>query len=462
MSTEAADVASSPTGAIDEEHLIRSVIRLAWPVVVQQVSFSMVQLVDTALVGHLGEDALAGVRLGGQIFWFSQAGMIAVGVGSTAIIARNVGAGRPELASGSLRNAILMALGWGLLVGAGMWFLGSWALGVLGAEQEAQAQGTEYLQAAAIGMPMWSILYVGSASLQGAGDTRTPMMVGLLVNLANVIIAYTLINGAGPFPQLDVQGSGLGFSCAALIGGTLILAILASGTRIIHWYPWEALKFESSEARRQLNVGLPAGLEQFQFNIAFMTYTRIIASLGTTALAAHGVTLAIQGLTFNVGFALSVATTALVGQSLGAQRPDLAERATYVTMRYSLIFMFILGATLMLLGGPITDIFVGGENADKVVHIGRQLLFVFAFAMPALAVSLTLGGALRGAGDTRAVLLIMAGTTWIVRLIPAYLLAITLGFGVPGAWVAAVLDINTRAALMLWRFRQGRWKEIKV
>ena len=193
-----------------------------------------------------------------------------------------------------------------------------------------------------------------------------------------------------------------------------------------------------------------------------MTYTRIIASLGTTALAAHGVTLAIQSLTFNVGFALSVATSALVGQSLGAQRPDLAERTTYVTMRYSLLFMIGLGAILMGLGGPITDIFVGGENADKVVDIGRQLLFVFAFAMPGLAISLVLSGALRGAGDTRAVLLIMAGTTWIVRLVPAYLLAITFGFGVPGAWVAAVLDINTRALLMFLRFRQGRWKEIKV
>ena len=462
MSTEAADVAATPAGAIDEAHLIRSVVRLAWPVVVQQVSFSMVQLVDTALVGHLGEDALAGVRLAGQIFWFSQAGMIAVGVGSTAIIARNVGAGRPELASTTLRNAMLMALAWGLLVGAGMWFLGSWGLGVLGAEPQARHEGTTYLKAAAIGMPLWSLIYVGSASLQGAGDTRTPMVIGLMVNICNVIVAYTLINGAGPAPKLDVLGSGLGFSSAAIFGGTLVMTVLASGTRVIHWHPWEAFKFDATDARRLLNVGVPAGVEQLQFNIAFMIYTRIIASLGTTALAAHGVTLAIQGLTFNVGFALSVATTALVGQSLGAGRPDLAERAAYVTMRYSLVFMLVLALALMALGGPITDIFVGGENAGKVVHIGRQLLFVFAFAMPALAVSLTLGGALRGAGDTRAVLLIMAGTTWIVRLVPAYLLAITFGLGVPGAWIAAMLDINTRALLMWLRFRQGRWKEIKV
>src|SRR3972149_6784902 len=170
MSTEAAaTVATPPPAAIDESNLIRSVIRLAWPVVVQQVSFSMVQLVDTALVGHLGEDALAGVRLGGQIFWFSQSGMIAIAVGSTAIIARNVGAGNAHLASRTLQNAILMALAWGVLVGLAMWFLGSWSLGALGAEAGARHEGTTYLKAAAIGMPFWSMVFAGKAPQPGAG-----------------------------------------------------------------------------------------------------------------------------------------------------------------------------------------------------------------------------------------------------------------------------------------------------
>jgi Na+-driven multidrug efflux pump len=211
-----------------------------------------------------------------------------------------------------------------------------------------------------------------------------------------------------------------------------------------------------------LNVGVPAGAEQFQFNIAFMVYTRIIADLGTAALAAHGVTLAIQSLTFNVGFALSVATMTLVGQSLGAGRPDLAERATYLTMRYALAFMVCLGLIMMAFGGTIMELFVGGENAGEVIDIGSKLLFIFGLAMPGLAVSLSLGGALRGAGDTRAVLVIMGGSTWIVRLVPAYLLAIVFGFGVPGAWAAAVMDISARALLMAGRFRQGRWKRITV
>ena len=288
------------------------------------------------------------------------------------------------------------------------------------------------------------------------------MAIGVVVNFVNIIVAYLLINGPGPFPRLDVLGSGAGFTGAAIIGAALVLLVLASGTRIIHWRPWEAFQFDPVEARRVLNVGLPAGAEQIQFNVAFMIYTRIIASLGTAALAAHGVTLAIQSLTFNVGFALSVATTALVGQSLGAGRPDLAERWTYVTMRYSLVFMMGLGVIMMVFGGNITGLFVGGENAGEVIHIGGRLLFIFAFAMPGLAVSLSLGGGLRGAGDTRAVLVISAAATWIVRLVPAYLLAITAGLGVPGAWAAAIADINMRALLIWIRFRRGRWKRMKV
>lgn len=459
---EAAESVAVTPSIIEETHLTRSVVRLAWPVIVQQVSFSMVQLVDTALVGHLGEDALAGVRLGGQIFWFAQTGMVAVAVGSTAIIARNVGAGRPELASRTLRNAIAMAFAWGLLMGLGMWFLGSWGLGMMGAEPEAKRQGTAYLRAVAAGMPLWSLVYAGFASLQGAGDTRIPMIIGVAVNVVNIAVAYGLINGPGPFPRLNVTGSGLGFTSSATVGALLVIAVLMSGRRVVRWYPWQAARLHGGDARRVLNVGVPSGLENVQFNIAFMLYTRTIASLGTTAVAAHGVTLAIQSLTFNVGLALQVATSAIVGQALGAGKPEVAERATYVAVRYSIAFMCGVAVLMMLFGAQITGLFVGGEDAAKVIAIGRKLLFIFAFAMPGLALSVVLSGALRGAGDTRGVLYIMAGSTWIVRLVPAYVLAIPLGLGAPGAWAAAVMDITTRAFLMFLRFRRGGWKEIKV
>lgn len=457
--------ASEPTvvpGVIDESKLLRSVVRLAWPVVVQQVSFSMVQLVDTALVGHLGEDALAGVRLGGQILWISMSGLVAVGVGATAVIARAVGAGRAGDAGKTLSTALALALVWGILIGLGMWFLGSWSLGMMGAEPGAKHEGAVYLEGLAVGMPFWSLMFAGSAALQGAGDTRTPMVVGVIVNVVNAVLAYVMINGIGPSPRMDVLGSGAAFAGAAIIGAFLIITVMSLRPGAIRWSLATALHFDRVEAGRILNVGVPAGVEQGQFMFAFMIYTRIIASLGTTALAAHGVTLAIQSLTFNVGFAISVATSAIVGQSLGAGRPDLAQRSTYLAMWYSMLFMAVLGASLMVFGEGITGLFIAGEDADEVMDIGGQLLFIFAFAMPALGSSLSISGALRGAGDTRSVLLIMAGSTWIIRLVPAYLLAVPLGLGVPGAWMAAILDINTRSLLMFLRFRQGKWKHIKV
>jgi putative MATE family efflux protein len=454
-------VTASPA-LIDEEHLLQSVIRLAWPVVAQQISFSMVQLVDTALVGHLGDDPLAGVRLAGQILWFGQTGIIAVGVGATAIVARTVGAGERHLASRVLQTAFALALAWGLVMGVLMWFLGSWALGMLGAEPGAKEAGTEWLRAASVGMPFLALLYAANSAQQGAGDTRAPMVIGVIINVVNVVVAYALINGAWFAPRLEVWGSGIGFASADIVGCLLVLIVLANGRRALSWSPREASSFDVVAARRVIKVGGPAGLEQMQFNLAFMIYTRIIASLGTAALAAHGVTLGIQSLTFNIGFALGVASTAMVGQGLGAGRPDLAERATYLTMRASLVFMSCLGLVMILFGTPITSLFVGGQDADKVTHIGGQLLFIFAFAMPGMAISLALGGGLRGAGDTRAVLFIMAGATWVVRLVPAYLLAITFGLGVPGAWIAAVMDISTRAALMAIRFRRGKWKQIKI
>jgi MATE family multidrug resistance protein len=435
---------------------------MAWPVVVQQVAFTMVQLVDTLLVGHLGKDALAGVGLGAIIFWIPQSGIFAVGVGAIAVVARNIGGGQRERASATTAMALMMALTWGVLMAVVMALAADPLLRVMGAEPAARSEGVTWMRAASIGFPLTAMLYAGGASLTGAGDTRTPMIIMLVVNLVNAVVAYTLINGPGPFPELKVLGSGLGATSAGISGAALVLVALAAGRGGLQLRRVTALRPDADEMKRIMNVGLPAGLENLQFNLAFLVYTRIIASLGSAALAAHRVTLSIEGLALNPGFALGVASAALVGQSLGAQRPDLAARSVKVALLWAVVLMTSIGVALLLFGGPITSLFVGGEDADEVVGIGRKLMFVFAFAMPAMAVSQTVAGGLRGAGDTRAVLAIGVVGIWVVRLVPAFLLAIVLGFDAPGAWLAAVLDINSRGVLTWLRFRRGKWKAINV
>ena len=463
MSAETAP--AKPTAGVavlDESRLSRSVLRMAWPVVVHQVSLSMVQLVDTLLVGHLGKDALAGVGLGSIVFWIPQSGIFAVGIGAIAVVARNVGSGQRERASATAAMALVMALAWGVLLALVMALAADPLLRVMGAEPAARSEGVTWMRAASIGFPLTAVLYAGSASLTGAGDTRTPMIIMLVVNLVNAVVAYTLINGPGPFPELKVLGSGLGATSAGISGAALVLVALVAGRGGLRLESVAALRPDVGEMKRILNVGLPAGIENLQFNLAFLVYTRIIASLGSAALAAHRVTLSIEGLAFNPGFALGVATATLVGQSLGANRPDLAERSAKVALLWATVVMTSIGMVLLFFGEPITSLFVSGEDADEVVDIGRQLLFVFAFAMPAMAVSQTLAGGLRGAGDTRAVLAIGVFGIWVVRLLPAYLLAIVLGFDAPGAWLAAVFDVNSRGVLTWLRFRRGKWKGINV
>ena len=456
---DAETVAARAPVAIDESNLTRSVIRLAWPVVIQQVALTTVQLVDTFLVGHLGADALAGVGLASILYWVPISGMVAVGIGTTAVVARNVGADRPERAEVTLRSAQMLALIWGVAMAVVFFVAAAPMLEIMGAEPAAKDQGVLYMQAAALGIPFYSVLFASTACLQGAGDTRTPMLIMLTVNLINGVLSWALINGPGPFPEYGVQGAGLGYLGAAVAGALLVVYALRRAGSVVHMAPSRALSIESAETGRILKVGLPSGAEQLQFMASFLIYTRIIAGLGTTALAAHQVALRIEGLTFQPGFALGVAATTLVGQCLGANRPDLAEKAANSAGRIAFVFMTAMGVTLMIFGGPITRLFI---NDDEVVDIGRKLLLIFGIALPALSVSLSLGGALRGAGDTRSVLAIMSVGVWGVRLAPAYLLAVVAGLGVPGAWLAAIMDINTRALLMFLRFRQGRWKRMKV
>lgn len=465
MSTDPADAAGAAGPAatpevLDESNLTRTVFRLAWPVVIQQFSFATLQLVDTFLVGHLGEDALAGVGLASILFWFPLSGMFAIGIGATAVVARNVGAGNLERAELTLRSAQVLAVLWGVAIGIVFFGAAEPLMTVMGAEPAAKDAGVQYMQAAAFGLPFFSLLFASTSCLQGAGDTRTPMLIMVAVNVVNGILSWVLIDGPGPFPAYGVRGSALGYTGAALAGALMVLAALIRRGSLVRMELWRnPLTVDREETRRILRVGVPAGAEQLQFQMSFLLYTRIIATLGTTALAAHQVALRIEGLTFLPGFALGVAATTLVGQGLGAERPDLAEKAAVSATRMATAFMSAMGVLLMVFGGPITRLFI---DDDDVVDIGRKLLLIFGVALPGLAISLSLGGALRGAGDTRSVLAIMSVGVWGVRLLPAYLLAVVAGLGVPGAWMAAVADINTRALLMVLRFRQGKWQSIKV
>jgi putative MATE family efflux protein len=457
-----AEAESATTTALDfdEARLPRLVMGLAWPALVEELGLSLLPIVDAILVGQLiGSDALAAVGLGTLLFWLPMAGSMAIVVGTTAVVARDTGAGQTGGIRQALRDSLGLALAWGTLMAVLIIALAGPAMRLMGAEEDVAPLGVTFMRAAGPGLVVQSLIFAGGSALRGAGDTRTPMLVTLFANLVNLVLAYFLISGALWAPKMGVLGSGLAYTLANAMGALLVVVIFVRGRSGLRYDLRRAAQLSRQGIQRILNVGLPAGFQEIQFQVAFIIYARIVAGLGTEAYAAHTVALRAEGLAIMPGFAFGIAAATLMGQALGGRRVEAGERAAGICHFYATIFMVCTGLVLLAAAPQVTRIFT---DDSEVIDIGSDLLRIFAFALPGLGTSAALGGGLRGAGDTRAVMGIYTVCAWLLRIPVAFVFAIPLGFGAQGAWVGSVVDNSVRGLAIWFRFRQGRWKAIKV
>jgi putative MATE family efflux protein len=459
VSTEAeALVLPHPASVAATSGLNRRIINLAWPVVLERLSLSVLSAVDAALVGHfVGADGLAAVGVASLLLWIPQSGALALDVGSTAIIARDIGAGDRSRVQAGLHASILAGLGWGLVCTVVIWAFAPLFMEWMRTDDDVAQLGAEYLRAASLGLPFFMVFYAVAGSLRGMGNTWMSMLILIVVNALNAVVSFLLISGA--VADLGIRASGIGYAMAGLGGGVLALWLLLSGVAPISLDLRRILETGRDSFARLGRIGLPVGLEEGQFMLAFMVYTAIVASLGTEQLAAHSLALRSVETAILPAFALGTAATALVGQSLGAGEPDRAEEVAKRVRFFAIVALSVLAVAQFVLAPYIVKIFV---SDPEVQEIGTKCLRVFAFALPGMATHASLSGALRGAGDVRFVLGTFTFSAWCVRVPLAALFALVLGFSVPFVWSAAVIENWTRAGLTTWRFRSGKWKRMKV
>lgn len=457
MSTEVTVLPPTPAGARGAG-VNAAILKLAWPVVLERLSISLLSAVDAVLVGqYVGDDGLAAIGVGTLLFWIPLGGALAIDVGSTAVVARDVGAGDWSRTQLGLATAIVAGLVWGVLSAAFLFAFAPQLMRLMGAEADVVPLGVDYLRAGALSFPFVMVLYAVAGSFRGAGNTWMTMLILVAVNAVNALVTFLLISGT--VAELEVLASGIGYASGGIAGGLIALALAFSPVGPIQVDLAVVRRIERAAFGRLMRIGVPVGLEETQFMLAFLAYTAIVATLGTQQLAAH--TLALRSLEVAIlpGFALGTAATALVGQRLGGADPAGAEE---VARRVRLIAVSALStmAVVQFAAAPyIVRLFV---DDPEVVHDGTRLLRVFAAALPALGLHSSMSGVLRGAGDVRFVLGTFTATAWGVRVPLAALLVLGLGLSVPFAWLAAVTENWVRAALVTWRFRQGKWKSIKV
>lgn len=435
------------------------IFRLALPVVMEQILATLTNIVDMMMVGRLGPEAVAAIGLSNHPLFFSMAVFMGIGVGATALVARGTGAGDVETVDSAVRQSFWMALIAAILVGAGYYLMAPEILRLMGAEPGVEPLGVAFLRWSVPGYVAMQWSQVMTGALRGRGDTVTPLYVGIGVNIINVILGYSLIYGHLGLPALGLVGSALGTTIARSLGAVALLAVLLSGKAALHLRVVGLFRWDTGTMWRILRVGLPASGERAFQSLGMISFTRVVASLGTTAVAAHQIAINAESISYMPAVGLAAAGTALVGQRLGSRDPEGAAEVARETTRISVAVMF--GATLFFLvtASPYVSLYT---RDPAVQQLAAQVLTIAAFVQIPMGIAFSLSGALRGAGDTLPMMAVTAIGVWFIRLTMTTVLLHFAGWGLAGAWIAMNIDWSFRALCAFWRFRSGVWRAIRV
>jgi putative MATE family efflux protein len=435
-----------------------SVWTLAWPSMTLFALQSLVGVVDFLFVSSLGTQAIAGVGVAVQIQFLTFGLLEAVTTGTVALIAREIGSGRPSEAARAMRTALVLAAGFGALLMLAM-PASDRIVGWMGVAPEVVSLGGRCLRILlGFGIPV-SVGATLAMGLRGAGDVRTPLAIGIVTNLVNVVACWTLIFGRMGAPALGAEGSVWASGIAFVTGALLFLWLWGRGDLVLPTAPWRG-NVTAALARRVLRVGIPTALERGAFQLGLLLFLRIVAGFGTEPISAYLIGVRILAFCFVPGFGFANAAATLVGQNLGAGRPDEAARSGWRATAGAVGVMSSVGLAIILLARPLAGSF--GAVGEETVRLTVIFIYILGAAQPLMAIEFTLGGALRGAGDTRFPLFSLLAGLLVFRLGAAEFLAKPLFGNVVAVWSCLLADYAVKGALLSWRFRSGRWKLARV
>ena len=515
--------AGGEAGGGDERTVIRSgrlkglsmwaaIWVLSWPVLTESFLNALVGLVDTTLAAGISEAATDAIGIASYFQWFIGLIAISLGVGATAMVSRAMGRGRSALAGAVAGQCVLLSGVLGITAGAALVVLAPFIANLMSLEPGSNAfrHAVDYLRIVSLGVPAVTMLFSGIACCRGAGDAVRPLVTMGVVNAVNIVVSFALAGadvawtrvGPGgelvsttivphPFPfDMGVHGIALGTLAAWWTGGFVMLAVLLRGTHGLRLRP-RRLRPHWHTIRRLVRVGVPNFFETAGMWIGNFLTVLMVGWMGAKGLyGAHVVAIRIEAFSFLPGFAMATAAATLAGQYLGARRPDLAKRAILRCLVIAAGIMGLLGLAFVTIPEAIVGVF-----SQQAVHLELTpaLLLACGIVQIPFATAIVVRGALRGAGDTRAVMLLTWVSTWGVRLplawlcsgveIPLHELASLVGIAVEGElvvpnpaplqerwdvpplvglWIGMCVELAIRPVFFIVRFLQGGWMRVKV
>jgi putative MATE family efflux protein len=418
-------------------------------------------LINGMFLGRLKEGAapaLAAIGVGGSALMVQFSLIVGLSVGTSALVARSLGAGQHEDAQEATRQSLILSVIGGALTAVPLVLFAVPIVAGIGAKGDVVPLAADYLAIiACFSIPMFLLMIVTSA-LRSAGDVRSPLYAGLIMTALNVALDRVLILGLGPFPSMGVHGAAIATGISRLIGTILIFWFLRrsvlAGSLAHMRVNWEWFG-------RILNVGWPALLANLLWTTALTGYIRVLAALPDATAAQGALTAAsrIEAFAFMPGLAYSAAATPLVGQNLGAGKPERAMHTAWVATAQAAAIMSAVAVLFLTIPRPLSLLVTTEES---VVRLMVSYLIINAFSEPFLALGMVLRGALQGAGETRIPALVTFVTNWLIRVPLAWLLAVVCGYGAAGAWVAMSGTTILSGILIAAWFKWGNWRAVQI
>lgn len=448
-----------------ERRVVREVVILAWPAMLQGLVATVVLFTDRLFLGRYSTEALGSLSISSSLLWSVFNVFSAYGAGVLAVIGRRIGAGDTANARATLRAVLLLAGAIGTVV-AVLGFLLRWPIAetLAGSGQtsfEVRVMATQYMAIVFASAPLEFMATAGNTALQASGDTRTPMVIGALTGLVNLVLSWVLVYGHAGMPELGVRGAAIGTAVAFSMQGLLVLLALrfrAGGFSLARRAGDPRFSLRSILAP-VMRVSSRSFGERILFHSAYVVFIALIGHLGDVAMAAHQALLAIEAISFVAADGLGMAAGALVAQKLGAGRADEAALAARLAARMGAAVLGVIGLIFLIIPEPCLRILT---DDSEVIALGASCLRVAAIAQPMMALTQAYSGALRGAGDTASPMWAALIGPVMVRLLACYVLAYPLGLGLLGIWMGSTLDWLIRTVFLGRIFRAGRWQSIDV
>jgi putative MATE family efflux protein len=432
----------------------RAIVLLAVPMVLEMVMESIFAVVDIFFVSRLGPDAVAAVGITESLLTLVYTVAVGLSIGVTAVVARRVGERNREAASEATLQAIVLAVSVSLLLAViGVWHADS-LLRLMGATDDVVAVGGGFARVTFGGNVVVLLLFMLNAAFRGAGDAAIAMRVLWLANGINIVLDPLLIFGIGPFPELGVTGAAVATTIGRGTAVVLQLTVLLRGTGALK-LSGSGLRVAPAVVIRLLRLSGVGMLQVFIGTASWIGLVRIIASFGSPAVAGYTIAIRIVLFALLPAWGLANAAATMVGQGLGAGKPERAERAVWLAGRMNLYFLGTVGVLFLAAAPLIVGLF--GDDPETARHAVTGLrvvslgFFFYAYGM-------VISQSFNGAGDTWTPTLLNLVCFWCLEVPLAWVLAHRVGLGSAGAFLAVTLAFSTLAVASALLFRRGRWK----